>query len=83
MAWGDLLGNQFVSFTDAQGSGFTQLVSLPTSSQFMTKDNCIYYISVDALPLAGYTGSQWVTKGSLSSTAVTCNVTVDVLEITY
>lgn len=48
MAWGDLASNQMVSYTDAQGGGFTLKPgqSSVTSNQCMTKDNAFtkYYL---------------------------------------
>jgi len=85
MSWGTLIDTQFVSFLDAQGSGFTQLIALPSTNQFMTKQNCIDYLLVDASFLSGYTSNQWVMKGSIkyNSAPIICNVVVNVLEITY
>jgi hypothetical protein len=86
MTWGSLADNQFVSFTNAQGSGITQLIALPTSNQFMTKQNCIDYLNIDASFLATYALNQWVVKNSIISSgggSIICNVIVNVLEITY
>lgn len=67
MAWGSLTPTQFVSFTDAQGSPFVKISTLPTSDQFMTKQNCLDYMQVRASALSGYTSNQWIQKADLVS----------------
>jgi len=67
MAWSGLIPSQFVSYTDAQGSPFVKIQSLPTSNQFMTKQNCLDYMQVRASALIGYTSNQWVQKADLVS----------------
>lgn len=62
MSWAGLASNQFVSFTDAQGSGFTQLVSLPTSNQFMDKVDALYYLNLDSSYMSGITDDQFPQK---------------------
>lgn len=62
MAWGSLATNQFVSFTDAQGSGFTQLHTLPTSDQFMDKVDALYYLNLDSSYMSGITDDQFPEK---------------------
>ena len=65
MAWGSLASNQWVSFTDASGSGYILKPgqSHVTSDQWMTKDEAEakYYIAAGAF--SGYAGNQWVPKG--------------------
>lgn len=62
MSWAGLASNQFVSFTDAQGSGFTQKVTLPTSDRHMDKDEALYYLNLDASYMSGITADQFPQK---------------------
>lgn len=63
--WSSLLSNQWVSFTDAQGSGILTKQSLPSIARLMTKSDCVNYLYVDASLLSGYASNQWVTKDDL------------------
>ncbi len=67
MAWTTLAGNQFVSFTDAQGSPFIKLQTVPTSNQFMTKQNCLDYMKVKESKLSAYASNQWVKNIDIES----------------
>lgn len=72
MAWGDLAGNQMVSFTDAQSSGFILNggQNHVTSNQCMTKDDWIAKYNIVAGNLSGLAGNQLVQKSLLSSVTV-------------
>ncbi len=63
--WNNLSSNQWVSFTDAQGSGIITKQALPSIAKWMSKSDCINYLSVVSDSLSGYTSSQWVTKNDL------------------
>lgn len=65
MAWSNLSSNQFVSYTDAQTSGISTKTTLPTSNQWMTKDNVITYLNVDTSYLASYSSNQFVPKSNI------------------
>ena len=62
MAWSNLSSNQFVSYTDAQTSGISTKTTLPTSNQWMTKDNVTTYLNVNTSYLTSYTSNQFVPK---------------------
>lgn len=63
MSWTGLANNQWVSYNDSVGCGFSILHTLPTTDQWMTKDNLIYYYSgFDTTSLSALTSNQWITK---------------------
>ena len=66
MAWGDLASNQMVSYTDAQGGGFTLQPgqSSVTSNQCMTKDNALAKYILDSSYMSSYAGNQLVPKSA-------------------
>jgi len=76
MAWGDLASNQMVSFTDAQGGGFSLNggQSHVTSEQCMTKDEVIAKYNVLAANFSIYSGSQLVPKAAWASGVVYSSV---------
>jgi len=76
MAWSDIAGNDWFTFTQAQGSGFTMHVALPTSDDWMTKAEVIEHIDIVHSNLAGFNDNDWVTKGVLSSATVYSSVSV-------
>ena len=65
MAWNNLSSNQFVSYTDAQTSGISTKTTLPTSNQWMTKDNVTTYLNVNTSYLTSYTSNQFVPKSNI------------------
>ena len=65
MAWSNLSSNQFVSYTDAQTSGIPVKLTLPTSNQWMTKDNVTTYLNVNTSYLTSYTSNQFVPKSNI------------------
>lgn len=76
MSWGSLAGNQFVSFTNASGSGLplNSGESHVTSNKWMTKSEAISKYNLNAGALAGFASNQWVTKNALypGGTSVSC-----------
>jgi hypothetical protein len=66
MAWGDLANNQMVSFTDAQGGGFTLQSgqSNVTSNQCMTKSEALAKYILDASYMDSYAPNQLVPKST-------------------
>jgi|694.fasta_scaffold107250_4 hypothetical protein len=67
MAWNDLLANQMVSYTDAQGGGFilnSGQIEV-TSNQCMTKTNALAKYNLNATNLSAYSSNQLVPKGAL------------------
>ena len=66
MAWGDLTNNQMVSFTDAQGGGFTLQSgqSNVTSNQCMTKSQALAKYVLDSDSMSSYSSSQLVPKST-------------------
>ena len=67
MSWASITDHQHVSFTDAQGCGISTLHTVPTSNQFMTKADAVYYFSCDASLLSGLTDVQWIVKDQLTA----------------
>jgi hypothetical protein len=67
MAWNDLLANQMVSYTDAQGGGFTlnsgQIAV--TSNQCMTKAQAIEMYNVNPNNLSAYANNQLIPKSNM------------------
>ena len=74
MAWSDIAGNDWFTFTQAQGSGFTMHVALPTSDDWMTKAEVIEHIDIVHSNLSPFNDNDWVTKNALSSATVYWNV---------
>lgn len=70
--WANLASNQMVSFTDAQGSGFSLKASQShvTSEQCMTKAEVLAKYDVHANSFDNYTDSQLVPKGAWQSVVV-------------
>jgi hypothetical protein len=66
MAWSGLLGNQMVTFTDAQGGGFALKAgqSAVTSNQCMTKDAALAKYNVKATDMSAYASNQLVPKSA-------------------
>jgi hypothetical protein len=66
MAWSDLASNQMVSYTDAQGGGFTlQSGQSPvTSNQCMTKNDALTKYVLDSSYMSGYASNQLVPKST-------------------
>ena len=62
MAWGNLTEDQFVSFNDAKGSAIKQLLALPTSDKWMTKNDVINYLNCDTDALYQYYGNEYVRR---------------------
>lgn len=64
MGWNELLNNQMVSFTDAQGGGFTLNAGQNNvnSNQCMTKAEALTKYSLNASFMDSYTDSQLVPK---------------------
>lgn len=67
MSWAGIAGNQFVSRTDAQGSGLRMIRALPTSNEWLDKTAALYYMDLDLSSLAGLTSTQFVDKDDLVS----------------
>jgi hypothetical protein len=78
MAWNDLASNQMVSFTDAQGGGFTlnSGQSAVTSNQMMDKTVALGKYILNATNMSAYASNQlvpksaWVSGGNPPSTAL-------------
>ena len=66
MPWNDLASNQMVSFTDAQGGGFTLQPgqSSVTSNQCMTKADAITKYVLDTSYLTSYASNQLIPKSA-------------------
>ena len=66
MPWNDLLSNQMVSFTDAQGGGFTLNAgqSNVNSLQCMTKAEALAKYNLDAASMSSYASNQLVPKSA-------------------
>jgi hypothetical protein len=66
MTWSSLSGSQMVSFTDAQGGGFTLQPgqSNITSNQCMTKSEALTKYVLDSSYMANYSDDQLVDKGN-------------------
>ena len=64
MPWNDLASNQMVSFTDAQGGGFTLQSgqSSVTSNQCMTKSDATTKYVLDTSYLTSYASNQLIPK---------------------
>lgn len=69
MPWGNLANNQMVSYTDAQGGGFTLKSgqSSVTSPQCMTKLDALTKYNLNATNMSAYTDSQLVPKSAWST----------------
>lgn len=72
MAWNDLASNQMVSFTDAQGGGFTLQSgqSNVTSNQCMTKNDALTKYVLDSSAMASYTSNQLVPKSAFVASSL-------------
>jgi hypothetical protein len=66
MAWADLASNQMVSYTDAQGGGFTLKSgqSSITSNQCMTKNDALAKYVLDSAYMTSYASNQLVPKST-------------------
>ena len=66
MAWSSLAANQMVSYTDAQGGGFTlnSGQSSTTSNQCMTKSDALTKYYLDSTLMSGYSSNQLVPKSA-------------------
>ena len=66
MAWSDLLGNQMVSFTDAQGGGFTlnSGQSAVTSNQMIDKTAALAKYNLNTTSMSAYASNQLVPKSA-------------------
>lgn len=69
MAWNDLLANQMVSFTDAQGGGFTLKSgqSAVTSNQCMDKTTALAKYNLNTASMSAYSALQLVPKSAFSN----------------
>lgn len=75
MAWSSLASNQMVSFTDAQGGGFTlQSGQSPvTSNQCMTKNDALTKYVLNSSYMASYASNQLVPKSTWVAGIVSYN----------
>jgi hypothetical protein len=64
MSWAGLANNQWVSFTNAQGCGYSPKQALPTSNEWMTRADVINYFNCNTAYLPA-TSTEWVTKQEL------------------
>jgi hypothetical protein len=66
MSWSGLALNQMVSFTDAQGGGFTLQSgqSSVTSNQCMTKDDALTKYVLDSSYMSSYASNELVPKST-------------------
>lgn len=66
MAWSSLSSNQMVSYTDAQGGGFTlnSGQSHVTSNQCMTKDQALAKYNLSSSSMSAYSSNQLVPKSA-------------------
>jgi hypothetical protein len=66
MAWSGLASNQMVSYTDAQGGGFTlnSGQSAVTSNQMMDKTAALTKYNLNATNMSAYAGNQLVPKSA-------------------
>lgn len=66
MPWNDLASNQMVSYTDAQGGGFTLQAgqSSVTSNQCMTKADALAKYVLDSSYMSSYASNQLVPKST-------------------
>jgi hypothetical protein len=71
MAWSSLASNQMVSYTDAQGGGFTlnSGQSSVTSNQCMTKNDALTKYNLDSSYMSAYASNQLVPKSTWVSAA--------------
>ena len=67
--WSGLSANQWVSFSDAQGSGIWNNIPLPPSTQWMTKANAKYFLDIDTSSLGSVAQNQWITKSQLTGSS--------------
>lgn len=73
MSWAGLASNQMVSFTDAQGGGFTlQSGQSPvTSNQCMTKNDALTKYVLDSSYMSSYASNQLVPKSTWVAGGIT------------
>ncbi len=86
MAWGDLASNQMVSYTDAQGGGFSLQPgqSQVTSNQCMTKNDALAKYVLNTTSMASYATNELVPKSSwVTAVLVIPNVLVGGYFTTY
>ena len=78
MPWNDLASNQMVSFTDAQGGGFTLQPgqSSVTSNQCMTKADATTKYVLSSAPLASFASNQLVPKSAWVAGSTSGSMTV-------
>lgn len=71
MSWAGLASNQMVTFTNAQGGGFTLNAgqSNVTSDQCMTKSDALTKYNLDASAMSAYANNQLVPKSTWVSAA--------------
>jgi hypothetical protein len=76
MPWNDLASNQMVSYTDAQGGGFTLQPgqSAVTSNQCMTKSDATTKYVLDTSYLTSYASNQLIPKSVWVAGSVTITV---------
>lgn len=84
MSWASLASNQMVSYTDAQGGGFTLQSgqSSVTSNQCMTKNDALTKYVLDSSYMDSYSSNQLVPKsqwvsGGIASIPLYINLTYD------
>ena len=72
MSWSGLASNQMVTFTNAQGGGFTLNPgqSNVTSNQCMTKNDALTKYSLDASAMSAYANNELVPKSTWVSAVV-------------
>lgn len=73
MAWSSLADNQMVSYTDAQGGGFTlnNGQSSVTSNQCMTKSDALTKYYIDSSYMSSYASNQLAPKSTWVAITVT------------
>jgi len=78
MAWNDLLANQMISFTDAQGGGFTLKSgqSSVTSNQCMDKTAALAKYNLNTTSMLSYSALQLVPKSAWVSAGFSGQLTV-------
>lgn len=77
MSWSGLSNNELVSYNDAAGSPYSQITTLPSSNETMTRSDVIGYLNVDAnnSGLLARAMNECVQKTDLSYTITSCGST--------
>lgn len=83
IGWSSLTSSQWVSFTDAQGSGIYQKVPIMGGYNWMSKQAAMFYLDIDTSYLVGLPKNQWISKslmiGNTYSSTNTLHYTFSVL----